>query len=46
MKHVKALSKVNPKAAFSLPTLNKAAKTPCDTILKTPDEKEAKKNQG
>lgn len=43
MKHIKALSKENPKAAFSLPTKG-AKSTPCDTFLKTPDEKSEKKN--
>ncbi len=43
MKHIKALSKENPKAAFSLP--EKGAKSSvCDTFLKTPDEKDEKKN--
>jgi len=42
MKHIKAMSKTNPKAALS--GLSKGSKTPCDSILKTPDEKEAKKN--
>lgn len=41
MKHIKALSKMDPKAAFSLPS--KPVKTACDTILKTPEEKEEKK---
>ncbi|NUM54611.1 MAG: hypothetical protein HUU46_13275 [Candidatus Hydrogenedentes bacterium] len=43
MKHIKALSKVNPKTAFSLPSFDKSGK-PCDTILKTPEEKDEKKN--
>jgi len=43
MKHIKALSKENPKAAFSLP--EKGAKSSvCDTFLKTPEEKDEKKN--
>lgn len=41
MKHIKAMSKVNPKAAVSISS--KVAKTPCDSILKTPEEKDAKK---
>ena len=38
MKHIKTLSKVDPKMANSV-----APK--CDTILKTPEEKQAKKDQ-
>lgn len=41
MKHIKALSKMDPKAAFSLS--GKDGKTACDTILKSPEEKEEKK---
>ncbi|MDZ4859796.1 MAG: hypothetical protein SGI88_12515 [Candidatus Hydrogenedentes bacterium] len=41
MKHIKALSKMDPKAAFSLPS--KPVKTACDTFLKTPEEKDEKK---
>ena len=43
MKHIKTLSKVNPKAALNV-NLSKGAKSPCDTFLKTPEEKDAKKN--
>lgn len=44
MKHIKALSKANPKLAFSLPSFSfsKSGK-PCDTILKDPDEIDEKK---
>lgn len=41
MKHIKALSKENPKAAFTLP--EKGSKSVCDTFLKTPEEKDEKK---
>ena len=44
MKHIKALSKSNPVAAFSLPTKSKGSKSVCDTFLKTPEEKDEKKN--
>jgi hypothetical protein len=44
MKHVKALSKLSPKKAFSLDGKSgKVSKTECDSILKTPEEKEEKK---
>lgn len=43
MKHIKALSKMNPKAAASLPTKGSKSSV-CDTFLKTPDEKDEKKN--
>ena len=42
MKHIKALSKVNPNAANI--SLNKGSKSACDTFLKTPDEKDEKKS--
>jgi len=42
MKHIKAMSKVNPNAANI--SLSKVSKSPCDTFLKTPEEKDAKKN--
>ena len=41
MKHIKALSKMDPMSVFSLPS--KPVKTACDTILKTPEEKDEKK---
>jgi hypothetical protein len=45
MKHIKALSKTNPKAAIAgLTKGTKGTKSPCDTFLKTPEEKDAKKN--
>jgi len=40
MKHIKALTKVDPRMA-ALGTSGK-----CDTILKTPEEKEEKKGEG
>ena len=39
MKHIKALTKVDPRMAA-------ATGGKCDTILKTPEEKEAKKGEG
>ncbi len=45
MKHIKALSKTNPKAATSSWTkVPKVSKSVCDTFLKTPEEKDEKKN--
>jgi hypothetical protein len=44
MKHIKALSKLDPKMAFSLDFLKGGKKSECDTLLKTPDEKAESKN--
>lgn len=38
MKHIKALTKVDPRMAA-------ASTSKCDTILKTPEEKDAKKEE-
>lgn len=47
MKHIRALSKLEPKMAFSLASLKGGKKSECDTFLKTPDEKaESKNNTG